>query len=45
MGGGAKLIPSLLAQIVGLLVVFAALLFGGAGTWAWRSARSARNAC
>ena len=37
MGGGARLIPKLLVQIVVMLAVFAALLFGGAGTWAWPS--------
>jgi protein-S-isoprenylcysteine O-methyltransferase Ste14 len=37
MGGGAGLIPKLLVQIVAMLAVFAALLFGGAGTWDWPS--------
>ena len=38
MGPGARLIPRLLVQIVAMLAVFAALLFGAAGTWRWSSA-------
>ena len=38
MGAGAKLMPKLLAQLVALIVVFAAILFGAAGTWRWPSA-------
>jgi len=35
MGAGAKLIPKLLLQIVLMLLVFAAILFGAAGTGDW----------
>jgi protein-S-isoprenylcysteine O-methyltransferase Ste14 len=37
MGAGARLIPKVLLQIVLLLLVFAAVLFGAAGTWDWPS--------
>ena len=37
MGPGAKLIPKLLLQIAVMLVVFAGVLFGAAGTWDWPS--------
>lgn len=37
MGPGARLIPKLMLQIVAMLAVFAALLFGAAGTWRWPS--------
>jgi len=35
MGAAAKLIPKLLVQIVLTMLVFAAVLFGAAGTWDW----------
>lgn len=35
MGAGAKLLPQLLVQLVALVAVFAAILFGAAGTWRW----------
>jgi protein-S-isoprenylcysteine O-methyltransferase Ste14 len=37
MGPGARLIPKLLVQIAAMLAVFAAILFGAAGTWRWPS--------
>jgi protein-S-isoprenylcysteine O-methyltransferase Ste14 len=37
MGPGARLIPKVLFQLAVLLALFAALLFGGAGTWDWPS--------
>jgi protein-S-isoprenylcysteine O-methyltransferase Ste14 len=38
MDAGKRLIPKVLAQIAALMVFFAVLLFGAAGTWAWPSA-------
>ena len=38
MGDAARLVPKVLAQIAALLVAFAAILFGAAGTWDWPSA-------
>src|SRR5580765_3442521 len=35
MGAAAKLIPKLLVEIVLTMLVFAAVLFGAAGTWDW----------
>ena len=37
MGAGARLMPKLLVQLAALIVVFAAILFGAAGTWRWPS--------
>lgn len=37
MDAGKRLIPKVLLQIAVLMAVFAALLFGGAGTWRWPS--------
>jgi len=37
MGAGARLMPKLLAQLAALIVVFAVILFGVAGTWRWPS--------
>ena len=37
MGEAGRLVPKVLAQIAALLVVFAAILFGAAGTWRWPS--------
>src|SRR5947209_7176196 len=38
MGPGARLIPKVLFQLAAVEVVYAALLFGGAGTLRWPSA-------
>src|SRR6185312_264320 len=38
MSTGARLMPKLVAQLVALIAVFAAILFGAAGTWRWPSA-------
>lgn len=38
MGDAARLVPKVLAQIAAMLIVFAAILFGVAGTWDWPSA-------
>lgn len=37
MDAGKRLIPKVLAEIAALMVAFAILLFGSAGTWAWPS--------
>jgi protein-S-isoprenylcysteine O-methyltransferase Ste14 len=37
MAAGANLIPKVLFQIAVMLIVFAAILFGAAGTWDWPS--------
>ncbi len=37
MDAGKRLIPKVLAELAALMVVFAALLFGSAGTWRWPS--------
>ena len=37
MGAGAKLIPKLVFQLIAMLALYAALLFGGAGTLDWPS--------
>jgi protein-S-isoprenylcysteine O-methyltransferase Ste14 len=38
MGDGSRLIPKLLAQLVAMIAIFAAILFGAGGTWRWPSA-------